>query len=64
MIDANVNTATTMVAAATALIAGLMTIAMGVFGRFAIIRRAALHHVGDVSIGVARVTDRLEHLVE
>lgn len=36
VIDANVNTATTMVAAATALIAGLMTIAMGVFGRFPI----------------------------
>ncbi len=36
VIAANVNTATTMVAAATALIAGLMTIAMGVFGRFPI----------------------------
>ncbi|GAB3742750.1 NCS2 family permease [Microlunatus parietis] len=36
VIDANVNQATTMVAAATALIAGLMTIAMGVFGRFPI----------------------------
>jgi AGZA family xanthine/uracil permease-like MFS transporter len=36
VIAENVNTATTMVAAATALIAGLMTIAMGVFGRFPI----------------------------
>src|SRR5690606_13513773 len=36
VITENVNTATTMVAAATALIAGLMTIAMGVFGRFPI----------------------------
>ncbi len=34
MIDANVDTAITLVAAATALIAGLMTILMGVIGKY------------------------------